>query len=251
MQLTDWIISPIDSLLDVGCNVGAWLGVCVSLYPTAKLAGVEINQAALTTAKQNVPAAELCHASAENLPFPSESFDYVTCIEVLEHIPSSLRPAAFQEMHRVLRPGGRLLLTVPHAGWFSWLDSNNVRFRFPGLYRWLIRSGRRDEGYLDFGREIEWHQHFTVEELMQLAGDNWHTVGVCYGGLVIYPLMDWFSWPFYRLGLSGHPVRQILERIAGWDYTISFGVASYGVLLVLERANEVLTKPVTGSDEGK
>jgi len=255
MLLTAWITQPVGSLLDVGCHVGAWLSECAHRYPSAKLAGVEINPLALATARQNVPTAELCHAGAENLPFPSESFDYVTCLEVLEHLPANLRPAAFQEMHRVLRSGGKLLLTVPHAGWFAWLDSNNARFRLPGLYRRLIGRGRRDAGYAGVGREVEWHHHFTVDELKRLAGDKWCTVAVRYRGLVILPLMDWFSWPFYRLGLSEHPVRRMLERIAGWDYRISYGSASYGVLLVLERIGTEHSPPqerqvILGDSEG-
>jgi SAM-dependent methyltransferase len=235
MRATAWIKQPVDSLLDVGCNVGAWLSDCAGRYPSARLAGVEINPTALTVAKENVPTAELYHAGAEKLPFPDESFEFVTCMEVLEHLPADLRPAAFREMQRVLRPGGRLILTVPHAGWFAWLDSNNMRLQFPRLFRWLVRTGKRDAGYAAVGQKVEWHHHFTVPELMRLAGEGWRTVGVHHGGLFVYPLMDWLSWPFYRLGREGHPIRRMFERIAGWDYGINFGSASYGVLVALER----------------
>lgn len=55
----------------------------------------------------------------EPLPCASESFDVVVCTEVLEHIPS--QHAAIQEFYRVLRPGGRLIVSVPdpdvEAGW--------------------------------------------------------------------------------------------------------------------------------------
>ena len=235
MRVTAWIEQPVESLLDVGCNVGGWLSDCSRLYPSARLAGVEINQSALAAAKRNVPTAQLHHAGAESLPFADATFDYVTCVEVLEHLPAELRPAAFREMHRVLRPGGRLILTVPHAGLFTWLDSNNVRLRLPTLYRWLVRKGRRDAGYAEDSRQVEWHHHFTVPELTQLAGEGWRTVAVRHGGLFVYPLMDWLSWPFYRFGREGHPVRRMFERIAGCDYRIDFGSASYGVLLALER----------------
>lgn len=235
MRVTAWIKQPVGALLDVGCNVGAWLGECAQRYPSARLAGVEINEPALAVARKNVPTAELHHAGAEKLPFPEESFDCVTCVEVLEHLPVELRAAAFREMHRVLRPGGRLILTVPHAGWFAWLDSNNVRLRLPGLYRWLVRKGRRDTSYASAGREVEWHHHFTVAELMELAGGGWRTVAVRHGGLFVYPLMDWLSWPFYRLAWDRHPVRRMFERIAGWDYRLDFRAASYGVLVALER----------------
>lgn len=236
MRVSDYIDEPVASLLDVGCNVGAWLQDCVRRYPTAQLAGIEINQVALCKAQANVPTADLIHAGAEKLPFPDESFQYVTCVEVIEHLSAVLRPLAFKEMHRVLKPGGRLILTVPHAGWFAWLDSNNFRFLFPNLYRRLIKFGLRDGNYTVVERQVEWHHHFTLAELEQLAGDGWQKIAVRRGGLFINPLMDLLSWPFYRLGIPGNPVRQMFERMAGWDSNMDFGEASYGVLIVLERS---------------
>jgi len=116
MNAFNWIHPQFDSLLDIGCNVGALLSHCAQINPKAKLAGVEINGAALEVARSNVPSAALIHGGAESLPFQSNYFQYITCIEVLEHIPEHLREDAFREMHRVLMPGGRLILTVPHAG---------------------------------------------------------------------------------------------------------------------------------------
>src|SRR5207244_11597277 len=121
------------------------------------------------------------------IPFSGASFQYVTCLEMLEHLPHALRPRAFREMHRVLRPGGKLILTVPHAGWFAWLDSNNVRFRLPALYQRVIGGGRRDRSYSAMSREVEWHHHFTVPELVDLAGPGWQIAAVRHGGLLAYP----------------------------------------------------------------
>lgn len=46
-----------------------------------------------------------------NIPVPDESFDVVICSEVLEHVPEPIK--AIQEFSRILRQGGRLLLTAP------------------------------------------------------------------------------------------------------------------------------------------
>ena len=54
-------------------------------------------------------------ASATDLPFEDASFDTVVCWEVLEHLPKTSEQRAFDEIHRVLRPGGTLYLSTPHA----------------------------------------------------------------------------------------------------------------------------------------
>jgi SAM-dependent methyltransferase len=219
------------SLLDVGCNVGAWLAECRRRWPEARLAGIEPNASVLEIARQKLPDADLRVSGADQLPFPDGSFGVATCVEVLEHVPAELRRAAFREIHRVLEPEGRLVLTVPHAGWFAFLDSNNVRFHLPKLYAALAGRGLRDA----HASEVEWHHHFSVAELLDLAGDRFRVLTVRYGSLFIAPLMDWASWPFYRAGRSDHWLRRACERAAVWDTGNDYGPASSRVLLALER----------------
>lgn len=243
MRVYPFIFPDTTAILDVGCNVGALIGELSRRHPQARLAGVEINATALEVARRNHPSADIRHSGAEAIPFPDASFDVVTCVEVLEHLPEPLRPAAFREMRRVLRPGGRLVMTVPHDGWFAWLDSNNVRFRLPGLYRAVVGRGRRDANYDAKGRTVEWHHHFTLAELHSLLGPGWRWVSVQHGGLFLYPLMDWLSWPFYRTNRVEHPVRKFFERVGGWDYAVDFGSASYGILIALERGDDDVATP--------
>src|SRR5207247_1029846 len=61
--------------------------------------------------------------AAENLPFGDGSFDLVTALDVVEHLDDDV--AALREMGRVLRPGGRVLVTVP-AHRFLWGDQDEV-----------------------------------------------------------------------------------------------------------------------------
>ena len=51
------------------------------------------------------------NADLTRLPFPAEQFDVVTCVSVLEHLPETARLRGLSEMARVLRPGGRLIVT--------------------------------------------------------------------------------------------------------------------------------------------
>ena len=235
MKANLWVTPTTDALLDVGCNVGAWLADCAARFPDLKLVGLDMNEPALEQARQRVPRATILYASADQIPFADASFGVVTCIEVIEHIPQQRRAAALQEMRRVLRPGGVLVLMAPHHGWFGWLDSNNMRFRFKWFYDKLVGGGLRDRAYLEKNEQVEWHHHFTRQELLAMAGAGWTQKAVVRGGLFLYPVMDWLSWPFYRTHRQDHPLRRLFERIAGWDYSVDYGPASYGIMLVLSK----------------
>jgi SAM-dependent methyltransferase len=227
-----WVPPGAGSLLDVGCNVGALLAHCQEIYPSMRLSGVEVNAGSLETARQRLPEADLRHSGAESLPFDDDSFDCLTCTEVIEHVPEADRPRAFAEMRRVLRPDGRLVLTTPHAGAFAFLDPNNLRHRFPGLYRRLVGKGMRDQGYESWTHGVVWHHHFTKRELTDLAGGGW-TVEACRrGGMLLAPLADIGRWPFYRKGRYTHPLCRAMDFLYEFDFRFDYGPASYDILLV-------------------
>jgi SAM-dependent methyltransferase len=230
-----WIPQDVGKLLDIGCNVGELLAWCGERFPRATLAGVDVNPAAIQVAKVRVPAADTRVASAVDLPFPDEAFDCITCIEVLEHIPAAQRGIALASMRRVMRRGGRLIVRVPHAGMFAWLDPNNARFRVPGLYRRLLGHGGRDAGYPGGAGDVVWHHHFTDAELRRLAGDGWHVETVRRGGLALVPLTSIAAWPFYRTRRGDSRMLRALQSMSEWDLGLDYGRWSYDLLLILRR----------------
>lgn len=101
-------LRPTDRFLDLGCGAGNLLeGLEGGL-----LVGLDLSESLLAAARLRKPGASLLLGNAETLPFPGDSFDRVACSEVLEHI---MNPAAvINEIHRVAKPGARVVLTVPN-----------------------------------------------------------------------------------------------------------------------------------------
>jgi ubiquinone/menaquinone biosynthesis C-methylase UbiE len=107
------IVGPEDSVLDVGCGSGNNLRFF--LEKGCRSFGVEINHEMVKLAKENLNRIGLCPdirlGNNRSLPFEDESFDVLTSINTIhyeEGTESVLQ--AFKEFHRVLRPGGTLLI---------------------------------------------------------------------------------------------------------------------------------------------
>ncbi len=82
----------------------------------------------------------LAVADATRLPFPDKSFDVIVCSEVLEHIPDF--GAALKECARLLKPGGRLAVTVPRywPEWINWALEERYH-NAPGGHVRIFRRG--------------------------------------------------------------------------------------------------------------
>jgi SAM-dependent methyltransferase len=104
-------VRPEERVLDLGCGAGRFL---VAVRDAgADPVGVEIAEAAAERARATGIQVRLVEPDG-TLPFGHGEFDLVWCSEVLEHIPDV--GAMLFEVRRVLKRGGRLLLTVPYHG---------------------------------------------------------------------------------------------------------------------------------------
>jgi ubiquinone/menaquinone biosynthesis C-methylase UbiE len=103
-------IAPTASVLDVGCGTGELLVRLAAKYPNARLSGLdpvpEMLAVARTKLSENV---DLRAGWANELPWPDGAFDVVVSCNMFHYITYPV--AAVQEMERVLRPGGRFVIT--------------------------------------------------------------------------------------------------------------------------------------------
>lgn len=120
---SDSIFKPNSKVLEAGCGVGAQTIILARRNPDCSFVSVDISTSSLEIAQRQVKIQKLKNVAFEvsdlrHLPYPDNSFDYVFVCFVLEHIDSQ-KEALFQ-LHRVLKPGGKLHVIEGDHGATFW-----------------------------------------------------------------------------------------------------------------------------------
>ncbi len=108
-----------ERILDFGCGCGRFLRHLAPLAETTELHGVDIDAEMIAWDEQNLPFASFMVGPHEPpTPYPDGAFDLVLNHSVFSHLDEHYQDLWLQELQRITRPGGRLLLTV--EGLSSW-----------------------------------------------------------------------------------------------------------------------------------
>ena len=145
-------LAPGTRLLEVGCGVGAVLGILGDAFPDIELSGVDIEERQIETAHEHLAGlgltADLRVADAAALPFADASFDHVWMMWFLEHVADPV--AVLREAQRVLVSGGAL--TAIEVDYNSvWADP--MTDGFAALFR-TVAAAMEAGGWSDAGARL-------------------------------------------------------------------------------------------------
>jgi ubiquinone/menaquinone biosynthesis C-methylase UbiE len=99
--------------LDIGCGDGKHTFDLQNMLPDFHFSGADFSERAITYARMLAPQIPFYVQDGTSLQFADASFDAIVSIEVIEHIPVAEVPLFLQEIKRLLKPGGVVVLTTP------------------------------------------------------------------------------------------------------------------------------------------
>jgi len=201
---------PQDRVLNIGCFNGA-LEYYYLNGKVLEFHGIDVNKDAIDQAKNW--STEILGsgnnfqvAAAEKIPFPDESFDKVLCLDVFEHVNDEKKTAS--EIYRILKPGGVLVLSVPHD-FLNFLDPDDLTRGF----RNFIRRYVRPKPLLSHPK----HRHYSEEKLREFFSEFNFEVTHRSGTPVF-----WFLTMLYGgVGLPSkiiEPLSKVTSYLENWDY---------------------------------
>jgi SAM-dependent methyltransferase len=207
-----------DTLLDCGAGTGRF---AAEMQAHCRVLALDDHEEALRILRTRFRPEQILSLAGDQVPLPDGALEYVTALDVLEHVPDDA--AVVRGFHRLLKPGGIALVTVP-ASMALWSDWDEVL------------------------------HHFRRYERTQLCAlfpaAQWELVFVNYTNVPVYPAVwlvrKWRKWFPVRAGATGAaraedkvpmaPINAVLRRVfvalAFWRVPFPFGVS---LLLVARR----------------
>ena len=171
-------------VLDVGCGLGAIDVLLVERFGAAHVTGIDVEAPLVAGAAARARAAGLADRVSIRLvspgPFPFEdgAFDVVFSKDSMIHIPD--KQALYQDIHRVLAPGGWMALgdwfgngREPTPAMREWLDVVDLTFRLESVEASAALVGACGFTDVEFRDRNAWYAEAVQDELATLTGDNY------------------------------------------------------------------------------
>jgi ubiquinone/menaquinone biosynthesis C-methylase UbiE len=198
-------------ILDLGCAAGAEIQPL--LNRGFRVVGVDYSTEMLKFARQRYGTRDgvsLCRCDADSLPFTSASFDHVVCLGVFEYLSSY--ELCMNEIHRILRPGGLVIISVPTRYSLDRISHRIFRLTAVPVWRGLKRiMGRRSSGQ-PLGRR--WNLCDPRQFQKMLRDHGFSPESRAYSGFLLFPLGA--LWPKAEAQLFHLMERFSKSNLLGW-----------------------------------
>ena len=198
-------------LLDIGCAAGAEFKPL--LARGFRIVGFDYAPEMIRLAQHRFgasPAVHLCRADAESLPFPDASFDHVVSLGVFEYLSTYDR--GLEEIHRVLRPGGTAIISLPTRISLDRCSYNLIHATAVPLWRGIKRLMGKRRSAKELGRR--WNRCVPSRVLALLRKHGLDPEHSAYSGFLLFPLGQ--VWPAAELRLFSLMERFSKSRVLGW-----------------------------------
>jgi SAM-dependent methyltransferase len=152
-QILKKLLKGASNTLSLCCGTGRFMELATT--------GLDFSANMINVAKQKYPGKEFIVADAEKTGLPENKFDAIFCLHAIMHLPPEKTKSILAEAHRILSPGGALILD------------------FPSKKRRNLSKRSDTKG---------WHgsSAYTVKEIKLLAGDSWQLI-YC-SGVLFFPI---------------------------------------------------------------
>jgi SAM-dependent methyltransferase len=237
--LADRVVGLVPSgavVADVGCGNGVYLERLRRRGRNPTVVGFDLSAGMARAALAHAPTAV---ADAQALPLRDASVDVVLCLHMLYHVPDIAR--AVRELRRVLRPGGRVLVTTNGAG-----HTAELKAVMDDAARWVAGTG------VDPDRDL---RRFDTEGAKAMLAEEFDDVAVVpAGGSSVVTdaatILDYLaSWPPSAVGIADGPIwTEVLREasrtvLAHFAQSQTFTVTSAAAILI-GRVPAATTAPV-------
>ncbi len=146
--------APTDRLLDCGAGTGLF---AAEMAARCRVLVLDDHEEALRLLRQRFRPEQILSLAGDRVPLPDASLDYVTALDVLEHVPDDA--AVVRGFARLLKPGGLAVVTVP-AGMALWSDWDVALHHFRRYRRSQLRAlfppGEWDVVHVNYTNVLAW-----------------------------------------------------------------------------------------------
>ena len=257
------------SALDLGCGRGEWLELLEAHGTSAR--GIDLDNAQLESCHRRGLKASRNNALDELRALEENSQTLITAFHLAEHLPSEELRHVIQEAHRVLIPGGHLILETPNPDNLCvgsntfYLDPSHKRPLPAQLLQFLVQHGSFQDAHilrLQHDQDLAQRKSILLRDVLQGVSPDYAVVAIkggvphlseslkssakAFGGTTLNDLCHRFDQRQLRLFDEHNQLKARLEQLERQheDFQAELKQERYNLQMVLKSRSWRLTKPL-------